>query len=175
MRPTRVNNMTFTRKASRAKVDQVLQACKLGRTRQELEIILGLSRRTTLSYLLHLHDSGQLHISGWTREGIGQFYPVPIYKTGAGVDVQKPPPLSETEKQKRAWAKLKADPVRYAKHRARKTGTSAQQDDSPFNWRGRSSIITTSREWQQSIRSTANTAGSSTVPGKQFTITRSAP
>ncbi len=175
MNPTRVNNMTFTRKASRAKVDQVLQACKLGRTRQELEIILGLSRRTVLSYLVFLHETGQLHIGGWKREGLGQFYPVPVYTTGPGVDAPKPPPLSETEKQKRAWAKLKADPERYSKHRAKKARTPVTQHvDSPFNWRGRSSSITSTKEWQQSARSTAAMAGTGTDPRKNFTINRSA-
>ena len=177
MNPARVNNMTFTRKASRAKVDLVLQACKLGRTRQELEIILGLSKRTVLSYVLHLQDTKQLHIASWKREGIGQFYPVAVYKTGPGLDAPKPGPLTETEKQKRAWAKLKADPVRYAKHRAKKARKPVQAKapaDSPFNWRGRSSQITNSTDWRKSIASTAATAGSGTDPRKQFTITRSA-
>lgn len=49
MTSTRTNGMTFTRKASLAKIERILQACRHGRTRQELEIILGLTRRTTLS------------------------------------------------------------------------------------------------------------------------------
>ena len=177
MNPTRVNNMTFARKRSRANIERILQACKLGRTRQEIEIILGLTRRTTLSYLLHLQDTKQVHISSWKREGIGQFYPVPVYKTGDGVDAPKPGPLTETEKQKRAWAKLKADPVRYAKHRAKKARRPVQQpaaSDSPFNWRGRSSQITNSTDWRKSVQTSAATAGSGTDPRKQFTITRSA-
>lgn len=175
MKPTRVNNMTFSRQRSLAKIEQVLQACKHGRTRQELEIILGLTRRTTLSYLLHLHEDGQLHIASWKREGLGQFYPVPVYKTGAGSDAPKPAPLTETEKQKRAWQRLKADPERYAKHRAKKARKAPQpQADSPFNWRGRSSEIINSKDWQHSIRATAATAGTGTMPSKQFTIIRSA-
>lgn len=175
MKPTRVNNMTFTSSRSRAKIDQVLQACKHGRTRQELEIILALSRRTTLSYLIHLQETDQLHISKWVREGIGQFYPVPVYKTGKGIDAAKPEPLNETEKQKRAWAKLKADPVRYAKHRARKARRpveAAPSADSPFNWRNKPSTITSSLNWRQSVIATANTAGSGSDPRKQFTINR---
>lgn len=169
---TRTNGMTFKRQASAAKIERVLQACKLGRTRQELEIILGLTRRTTLSYLIYLHDTQQLHISGWTREGIGQFYPVPIYKTGAGVDADKPGPLTETEKQKRAWAKLKADPVRYAQHRAKKARKPVQPVaiDNPFNWRGKPSQIANSSSWRKSIASTLATAGSGNHPRKQFTI-----
>lgn len=174
MKPTRVNNMTFSRQRSLAKIQQVLQACKLGRTRQELEIILGLTRRTTLSYLLHLQEAGEIHITSWKREGLGQFYPVPVYKTGAGVDAPKPEPLTETEKQKRAWQRLKADPERYAKHRAKKARKPPQpQVDSPFNWRGRSSEIINSKDWQHSIRAAAATAGSGTMPSKQFTIIRS--
>lgn len=175
MTATRVNSMTFTRKASLAKIDQVLHACKHGRTRQELEIILGLTRRTTLSYLIHLQETQQLHISKWVREGIGQFYPAPVYKTGKGVDAAKPAPLNETEKQKRAWAKLKADPARYAKHRAKKSRTpvkAAPAVDSPFNWRGKPSTITSARDWRQSVTATASTAGSGSDPRKQFTISR---
>ena len=179
---TRTNGMTFTRQASLAKIALLLQACKHGRTRQELEIITGLTRRTTLSYLIHLLNTRQLHITSWTREGIGQFYPSPIYKTGAGVDAPKPGPLTETEKQKRAWAKLKADPVRYAKHRAVKARAAAKTntwDDgtpkttqSPFNWRGQSSQITNSSSWRKSVASTMATAGSGSDPRKQFTISQ---
>lgn len=175
MSNTRVNNMTFTSKAAQAKVATILQACKHGRTRQELEIILAIGRRTALSYLIHLHDTEQVHITKWVREGFGQFYPVPVYKTGKGIDAAKPAPLNETEKQKRAWAKLKADPVRYAKHRARKARRpveAAPSVDSPFNWRNKPSSITSARDWRQSVISTANTAGSGTDPRKQFTINR---
>lgn len=173
MKPTRVNNMTFTRKNSRAKIDRILQVCRHGRTRQELEIILALTRRTTLSYLVFLHETGQLHVSSWKREGIGQFYPVPVYTTGPGVDAPKPAPLSETEKQQRAWAKLKADPVRYAQHRAKK----AKRPPKPsvgtvFDWRNRPSSITTSPDWRKSVTATAATAGSGADPRKQFTIKR---
>lgn len=169
MKPTRVNNMTFTRKGSRAKIDRILQVCRHGRTRQELEIILALTRRTTLSYLVFLHETGQLHISSWKREGIGQFYPVPVYTTGPGVDALKPEPLSETEKQKRSWAKLKADPVRYAQHRARK----AKRPPKPsagtvFDWRGKSSTITSSSSWRASVNATRQMAGKA---GPSITIT----
>jgi hypothetical protein len=175
---TRTNGMTFTSKAAQARIQVMLQACKHGRTRQELEIILALTRRTTLSYLIHLHATEQLHISKWVREGIGQFYPVPVYKTGKGIDAAKPEPLNETEKQKRAWAKLKADPMRYAKHRARKARRpveAAPAADSPFNWRGQPSIITNTSSWRNSVIATANTAGSGTDPRKQFTINRGQP
>lgn len=173
MSNTRTNGMTFTSKAAKARIQRILEACRHGRTRQELEIILALTRRTTLSYLIHLHETEQLHISNWTREGIGYFYPLPIYKAGKGIDAAKPEPLNETEKQKRAWAKLKADPVRYAKHRARKARRPVQAPpsvNSPFNWRGKPSTITSARDWRQSVIATANTAGSGTDPRKQFTI-----
>ena len=174
MSNTRTNGMTFTTKAAKAKIQNILQACKHGRTRQELEIILALTRRTTLSYLVHLLETKQMHVSSWTREGIGQFYPVPIYKAGKGIDAAKPEPLNETEKQKRAWAKLKADPVRYAKHRAKKARRPVEAvpaANSPFNWRGQPSIITNTSSWRNSVTATANTAGSGTDPRKQFTIT----
>lgn len=170
---TRTNGMTFTSPRAKARLCLVLQACKHGRTRQEMEIILALSRRTTLSYLIHLHGAGLLHISEWKREGIGQFYPVPVYKTGKGVDAAKPARLDESERQKRAWAKLKEDPVRYAKHRARKARKpveSVPAANSPFNWRGQASIITNTSSWRNSVTATANTAGSGTDPRKQFTI-----
>lgn len=172
---TRTNGMSFVRKKALQKIETILAACKLGRTRQELEIITGMSRRTTLSYLIHLQETGRMHISGWTREGIGQFYPVAIYKTGQGIDAPKPPPLDETEKQKRAWAKLKADPVRYAKHRAKKARKPVQAKapaDSPFNWRGQASRITNSPEFRMSVAATRNTAGTGADPRKQFIITR---
>lgn len=173
MSNTRTNGMTFTSNAAQARIQRILEACRHGRTRQELEIILSLTRRTTLSYVIHLHDTKRLHIVDWTREGIGQFYPVPIYKAGKGVDAAKPEPLNETEKQKRAWAKLKADPVRYAKHRAKKARRPVQAApaaNSPFNWRGQASIITSARDWRQSVIATANTAGTGNNPRKQFTI-----
>jgi hypothetical protein len=175
---TRTNGMTFTSKAAQARVTTILFACKHGRTRQELEIILTLTRRTTLSYLIHLQGTGQLHVSKWVREGFGQFYPVPVYKTGKGIDAAKPDPLNEAEKQKRAWAKLKADPVRYAKHRAKKARQpveAAPAVDSPFNWRNKPSTITSAGDWRQSVIATANTAGSGNNPRKQFTINRGQP
>lgn len=173
MSNTRTSGMTFTSKAAQAKIQRILEACKHGRTRQELEIILSLTRRTMLSYLIHLHATEQIHIVNWTREGIGYFYPLPIYKAGKGIDAPKPEPLNETEKQKRAWAKLKADPVRYAKHRAKKARRpveAAPAANSPFNWRGQPSIITNTSSWKNSAIATANTAGSGTDPRKQFTI-----
>lgn len=172
---TRTNGMTFTSKAAQDRITRILFACKQGRSRQELEIILSLTRRTTLSYLIHLLETQQMHISRWTREGIGQFYPVPVYKTGQGIDAAKPAPLNETEKQKRAWAKLKEDPVRYAKHRAKKARRpveAAPATNSPFNWRGQPSIITNTSSWRNSVIATANTAGSGTDPRKQFSINR---
>ena len=158
MNTTRTNGMVFTTTKAKAKVQLVLQSCKQGRTRQELEIILSLSKRTTVSYLRHLHSIGQLHITTWKRDGIGQFYPQPVYKTGPGVDAPKPPPLTEHERQVRAWAKLKADPVRYAKMRERRTGQKPPPANSPFNWRGRSSVFT-APEFQRSARATLATAG----------------
>lgn len=170
---TRTNGMTFTSKVAQARITSILFACKHGRTRQELEIIMSLTRRTTLSYLVHLHDTKRLHIVDWTREGIGQFYPVPVYKAGKGIDAAKPVPLNEREKQQRAWAKLKSDPVRYAKHRAKKARRpveAAPAADSPFNWRSKPSTITSARDWRQSVIATANTAGTGNNPRKQFTI-----
>lgn len=170
---TRTNGMTFTSKAAQARVATILQACKHGRTQQELEIILALTRRTTLSYIIHLHDTKRLHVVDWTREGIGQFYPVPVYKTGKGIDAAKPEPLNETEKQKRAWAKLKADPVRHAKHRAKKARRpveAAPAADSPFNWRGKPSTITSCPSWRMSVTNTANTVGTGGNPRKQIII-----
>lgn len=182
MSNTRTNGMTFTSKRSRANLEKVLQACKQGRTRQEVELILGMTRRTTLSYLIYLHDTRQVHIASWTREGIGQFYPMPIYKTGPGQDAPKIQELSEREKQQRAWAKLKADPVRYAKHRAKKQRrdpTTPAWDDgakrstgNAFDWRGRDSIAVTSKDWRNSVTATANTAGSGNNPRKQFIINK---
>lgn len=173
MSNTRTNGMTFTSKAAQARIENILFACRHGRSRQELEIILGLTRRTTLSYLVHLHGTEQLHISQWKREGIGQFYPAPVYKSGKGIDAAKPAPLNEREKQQRSWAKLKADPVRYAKHRAKKARRPVEATpsvNSPFNWRGKPSAITNTASWRISVTAAANTAGTGTDPRKQFTI-----
>lgn len=179
---TRTNGMTFTSQRSRANLEKVLQACKQGRTRQEVELILGMERRTALSYLIYLHDTKQIHIASWTREGIGQFYPIAVYKTGPGEDAPKLPELTEREKQQRAWAKLKADPVRYAKHRAKKARTNSRTttwDDgvkrstgNAFDWRGADSIAITSKDWRNSVTATANTAGTGTNPRKQFIINK---
>lgn len=115
MKNTRTNGMTFTRKPALQKVELILKTLRIGKTRIELESFINLDKRTLISYLAHLHATGQIHIAAWTRDG-EHFYPRPIYKAGAGVDAPKPGPLTETEKQKRAWARLKADPERYISH-----------------------------------------------------------
>lgn len=170
MKNTRCNGMTFTSAQAKARIAKILRACGNGLTRQKIEMILGLTRRTTLSYLVHLQATGQIYVCGWTREAIGYFYPVPVYKTGQGIDAPKPPPLDETAKQKRAWAKLKADPIRYAKHKAKKSGKPVQSPNSPFNWRGQPSLITKSAEWMQSQRSSLATMSAGTGIRPQFTI-----
>lgn len=136
----RFNNMTFSRKAAQEKIKIILKACAKPRTRQELEILLGVNKRTASSYVRFLRATGQLHVSGWTREGIGMFYPMAQYKAGAGQDAPKPPRLSSHERQVRAWAKLKADPVRYEKHRAERRKT--PKVAAAFDWRGKPSVMT---------------------------------
>lgn len=142
MKRTTVNNMTFTRPASRAKLQSILVLCKTGATRQHIEIAIGVDRRTANCYVTFLRSNGQIHISSWTREGLGQFYPVPVYRAGAGEDAPKPPRLTERERQARSWSKLKADPVRIAKHREKKRKTPLPQPGSSvFDWRGKPSIF----------------------------------
>lgn len=142
MKRTTVNNMTFTRPASRAKLQAILALCKIGATRQHIELAVGINARTANSYITFLRTTGKLHISNWTREGLGQFYPIPIYTSGPGADAPKPPRLTEHERQVRAWAKLKADPVRIAKHREKKRKTPLPRPGvSVFDWRGKPSIL----------------------------------
>lgn len=142
MKPSTVNNMTFTQPKSQAKLKVILRICKQGATRQIIELAIGVRRRTVNSYITFLRETGQLHIASWTREGLGQFYPIPVYQAGAGQDAPKPGPLTERERQVRAWAKLKADPERYAKHRkAKRKRPEKTATPSVFDWRGQPSMF----------------------------------
>jgi hypothetical protein len=143
MPKTTYNGMTFTRSAAVQRIDRMLISCKNGRTGYELQVIFNIDRRTVGNYIRHLRTAGKVHVSGWTRENIGgRFYPVPIFKTGAGTDAPKPPPLPKPEVRARAWAKLKSDTKKYAEYRLTKRKTPPPKPTpAVFDWRGKPSIF----------------------------------
>lgn len=120
MRNTKANGMTFTRKASAMKAQRALEAAQTGVTVSELAEILCVNRRTAYSYLSQLRAEGRIYIARWVRDvDAGGFYPRPVYVAGSRPDAPKPPPLTYSERNKRAWKRIASDPERALDNLAR--------------------------------------------------------
>lgn len=148
------NKMTFTKPAAKERIDRMLVSCRHGRTSAELQVIFCIDRRTVGNYIRYLREIGKLHVSGWTRESMGnRFYPVPIFKTGVGEDAPKPEPITKREVRVRAWAKLKSEPERHKKYLLARRKTPAPLEEPttstrppwPFEWRGKPSLFSKER------------------------------
>lgn len=145
----RFNNMNFSRSVSQEKLELIVNLCKIGRTKLELEHIVGIQRRTTTTYLRYLMDTKQVHIGKWTTTETNN-YPVPVYMAGPGEDAPKPPRRTVHEIRAQAWAKLKSDPQRYRAYlQSRRKRPPIHVDFNPtpavFNWQGQPSIFTKER------------------------------
>lgn len=67
----------------------------------------GMSHTTLRKFILCLKRRELLYIRGWAPDSIGRMV-LPVYKLGRGNNVPKPIAISQNEKEKRRWAKVKA-------------------------------------------------------------------
>lgn len=67
----------------------------------------GMSHTTLRKFVLCLKRRELLYVRGWAPDSIGRMV-LPVYKLGRGKNVPKPNAISQNEKEKRRWAKVKA-------------------------------------------------------------------
>lgn len=62
---------------------------------RDLLRVMALNRRCVQRTLEGMHDAGLVHVAGWTKAG--ESYRIrPMYRLGAGLDVDAPPPRGVT-------------------------------------------------------------------------------
>lgn len=84
-------------------------------TKAQLAESMGLKLSGVEIYITALKKEKKIHVAHWIANPTG--YPAPAYAHGDKPDCPRPPPLSTNEKNARHWAKLKANPRRYAVYR----------------------------------------------------------
>lgn len=84
-------------------------------TKAQLAESLGLKLSGVEPHITAMKKEKLLHVAHWVTNPTG--YPAPAYGAGGKPDAPRPAPLSTSEKNARHWAKLKANPRRYAVYR----------------------------------------------------------
>lgn len=105
--------MNSSHPLSAARIDRILAVLTVkAMNAHDISAKIHLSIRWTYTYLTHLHKEGKIHIEAWEKRPAGNTYPVPKYRAGAGVDAQKPKPLTAKQKGELLRKRINADPER---------------------------------------------------------------
>lgn len=72
---------------------------------------LNIPKDTARCAMTRLRKTKHVHIGGWTERGPGR--PIQRWRLGDAPDVPPPKPETTTQRNKRKWKAMKADPVRY--------------------------------------------------------------
>lgn len=110
---------SFKFKSSLDKLDRLVGALSTPMTRHEIQLAMHMGKRTVNTYIAKLMEEGnkRVYIKDWKREQEGQKTHLrPVYAAGKKRDKKKPAPLTNAEINRRQYARIKANPEKYAIH-----------------------------------------------------------
>lgn len=109
---------TFERKAALIFIDRMLAALEAKpMTRAEMEVELFASKTKMLNYIRHLHggETKRIYIKRWASTSGPN---APVYAVGDLPDAPKPRPLTDEERAKLEWKRIRANQDRYENAKA---------------------------------------------------------
>lgn len=105
--------MKFTTHLAQYKILLILAALdERPKSARELADELHIDRSLVPQYLKHMGA----RVAAWVRPGTGNL--VPYYDMKRCQPAQRPAPLTETQRKRARWKRIKADPVRHARVKA---------------------------------------------------------
>jgi len=107
-----MGKMNFNTDLSQRRIERIQKALR-GQAMgvQEISDAIFLSKRWMHSYITHLHSAGLIHIECYRERTDKATWQVAQYRWGKGTDAPQPPRVTSKEKQAKARAALKADPI----------------------------------------------------------------
>lgn len=112
-----MSKYTFASRKTQQRIALLLsELTKQPMTRDEVQCLLGICKRSTLAYLAHLGAEPRcIYIKRWAVTG-GPL--APVYALGNRPDAVRPPSLSDQERSKLEWQRIRSDRDKYDKAKA---------------------------------------------------------
>lgn len=111
-----MGTLNFSKKSSNLKLNRIQAILSIRPMNiHEISRALPLSKRWSLEYIRHLHNTKQIHILRWDKhiEDRTKRHAIEVWTIGDGEDAIRPKADGQKARSKRAWDLRKVDPEKY--------------------------------------------------------------